>query len=467
MSAETIRPADAASARPDATARRVPLAVLDLVPIAEGSTAGESLHRSIDLARRAESFGYARYWLAEHHLNPGVAGAAPHTFLGIVAASTERIRVGTAATILGNYEPLQVAEALGTVAALWPGRVDLGLGRSGLPPAKAGGPDAAAPTAAVPAAPPLPAVPDAPEAVADPAPLAPNAVVDGLVVPPQRPFRFDSARFALQARLLGRTAGDAARFADDVDALRDFFAGPVRYADDTRPDGVTVQAQPATGTPVELWVHGSSAGESARLAGSQGLRFGANYHVAPSGVLDAVAEYRAHFVPSAELERPHTIVSVDVVVAPTDAEARRLAAGYAEWVLSIREGQGAVPYPSPEQATPDAELSRIELDAVQDRLDTRFVGSPASVVAQLETLQRATGADELLVTTITHDHEARVASYRLLAEAWGAGSSAAESPVAAASVDSAAHSVAGSVERDGRADAAGEPSELAVAAVGA
>ncbi|MET4156731.1 LLM class flavin-dependent oxidoreductase [Agromyces sp. PvR057] len=408
-----------AESRTPRPARRVPLAVLDLVPIAEGSTAGEALHRSIDLARRAEAFGYARYWLAEHHLNPGVAGAAPHTFLGILAASTERIRVGTAATILGNYEPLQVAEAVGTVAALWPGRVDLGLGRSGLPPAKA---DAAG--EAVPAAPPLPAVPVALEAEAVAAPPAPNEVIDGLVVPPQRPFRFDRARFALQAKLLGRTVGDADRFADDVDALRDFFAGPVRFADDSRPDGVTVQAQPATGNAVELWVHGSSAGESARLAGRLGLRFGANYHVAPSGVLAAVAEYRAHFRPSAELDRPHTIVSVDVVVAPTDAEARRLASGYAEWVLSIREGQGAVPYPRPENATPDAELSSIELDAVQDRLDTRFVGSPASVVAQLETLQRATGADELLVTTITHDHEARVASYRLLAEAWSAASSA-------------------------------------------
>ena len=434
-----------AESRAAEPARRVPLAVLDLVPIAEGSTAGEALHRSIDLARRAEAFGYARYWLAEHHLNPGVAGAAPHTFLGILAASTERIRVGTAATILGNYEPLQVAEAFGTVAALWPGRVDLGLGRSGLPPAKSDGGAAAGPSA-VPAAPPLPAVPVAPETAAEPAPPAPNEVIDGLVIPPQRPFRFDRARFALQARLLGRTVGDADRFADDVDALRDFFAGPVRFADDSRPDGVAVQAQPATGTPVELWVHGSSAGESARLAGRLGLRFGANYHVAPSGVLAAVAEYRAHFRPSPELERPHTIVSVDVVVAETDAEAQRLARGYAEWVLSIREGQGAVPYPSPERATPDAELSSIELDAVQDRLDTRFVGSAASVVAQLETLQRATGADELLVTTITHDHEARVASYRLLAEAW--------------------NDVAAPVEGEDRAAERAE-SELAGATVGA
>ncbi|WP_245989329.1 LLM class flavin-dependent oxidoreductase, partial [Agromyces tardus] len=149
VSTESAQPAGGGTPTAPAVraARRVPLAVLDLVPIAAGSTAGEALRNSIDLARRAEELGYARYWLAEHHLNPGVAGSAPHTFVGILAASTERIRVGTAATILGNYGPLQVAEALGTVAALYPDRVDLGLGRSGFPPPPAAGEAPAARTA--------------------------------------------------------------------------------------------------------------------------------------------------------------------------------------------------------------------------------------------------------------------------------------------------------------------------------
>jgi len=420
------------------SAERVPLSVLDLVPIADGATAGEALRNSIDLAQRAEGFGYARYWLAEHHLNPGVAGSAPHTLLGIIAGATERIRVGTAATILGNYEPLQVAEAFGTVASLWPDRVDLGLGRSGFPPpATAGEAEVAASAAsAAPAASPArPARPaEASESLA-------NRVVDGLVVPPARPFHFDRARFALQGRLLGREPGDAAHFADTVDDLLAFFVGG--YVG----DGIPVTVQPAEGSGVQVWVHGSTAGESARIAGRLGLRYGANYHVAPSGVIESLAEYRAHFQPSAELERPHTIVSVDVVVAETDAEARRLAAGYAEWVLSIREGQGAVPYPRPEDAVPDAELGSIELAAVQDRLDTRFVGSPETVVGLLETLQRVTGADELLVTTITHDHDARVASYRLLAEAWSRadGANAAGTADAADSADAARRANAASV----------------------
>ncbi|KQO96683.1 LLM class flavin-dependent oxidoreductase [Leifsonia sp. Leaf264] len=383
-----------------AAARRVPLAVLDLVPIPSGATGRDALANTIDLAQRAEEFGYARYWLAEHHLNPGVAGSAPHTLLGIIAARTERIRVGTAATIIGNYEPVQVAEAFGTIASLFPGRTDLGFGRSGLP----------ATDAAKPATAPQPAAPPAP-APASPEPAA-NTIVDGLVVPQPTTYRFNRERFALQARLLGRTPGDADGFAASVTDIAAFFEG------DFVGDGIPVTVQPAEGSDVELWVHGSSAGESARLAGRLGLRYGANYHVLPSGVLDSLAEYRAHFQPSATLERPHTTVSVDVVVAETDAEAERLAAGYAEWVLSIREGQGAVPYPAPEDAAAWNELSDTVRDAVRDRLDTRFVGSPETVVGLLETLQRVTGADELLVTTITHDHADRVNSYRLLAEAW-------------------------------------------------
>ena len=87
------------SAESTDAAVRVPLAVLDLVPIAAGATAGEALRNSIDLAQRAEAFGYERYWLAEHHLNPGVAGSAPHTLLGIIAGATERIRVGSEVTV--------------------------------------------------------------------------------------------------------------------------------------------------------------------------------------------------------------------------------------------------------------------------------------------------------------------------------------------------------------------------------
>lgn len=378
---------------------RVPLSVLDLVPIASGSSSGEALRRSVDLARRAEAAGYARYWLAEHHLNPGIAGSAPHALIAAIGAATSTIRVGTAATIIGNHSALQVAEAFGTAAGLFGPRFDLGLGRSGVPPKKADG-EARAPSVAEAAAP-----------ATSPAGLSATRVVDGLVVPAPFVFPLDRARFELQSRLLRRAAADTATFDETVGDLLAFFGGDYRG-----PAGATVPVHPAEGAGVDVWVHGSTAGESARVAGSRGLPYGANYHVAPAGVLDSVAAYREHFVPGV-LDTPRVVVSVDVVVADTPARAHELAAGYDRWVWSIRAGDGAVPYPSPAEAAADP----LDVDArrlVQDRLDTRFVGDPTTVVDRLETLQRVTGADELLVTTVTHDHEARARSFDLLAEAW-------------------------------------------------
>jgi luciferase family oxidoreductase group 1 len=107
------------------------LSVLDLVPIASGSTARAALANSVELAQRAEAAGYARYWLAEHHLNPGVAGTSPALIISLIAAATERIRVGSGAVQMGHHTPLAVVEQFGILDALYPGRIDLGLGRSG------------------------------------------------------------------------------------------------------------------------------------------------------------------------------------------------------------------------------------------------------------------------------------------------------------------------------------------------
>lgn len=107
-----------------------PLSILDLSPIAEGSDAGTSLRNSLDLARHTEALGYHRYWMAEHHNLPGIASAATAVALAHVAAGTERIRIGAGGVMLPNHAPLLIAEQFGTLAALHPGRVDLGLGRA-------------------------------------------------------------------------------------------------------------------------------------------------------------------------------------------------------------------------------------------------------------------------------------------------------------------------------------------------
>ncbi|MGG7308656.1 LLM class flavin-dependent oxidoreductase [Curtobacterium sp. AB451] len=363
----------------------VPLSVLDLVPVSAGSTPAEALHRTIDLAQHAERAGYARYWLAEHHLNPGVAGSAPTIVIGAVAAATSTIRVGSAATLVGNVRGLQIAETFGTLAALHGPRIDLGLGRSGAP------------------------APGAPK----PPSLAPrrDEVVDGLLVPAPFDFRIaPRSRFALQGELLGRVPGDVDRFEGELDLIRALFAGTWSS------DGAVVEAPPATGAPVELWIHGSTGGASARAAGALGLPYGANYHTSPGTVLASVEAYRAAFRPGV-LDTPHVIVSADVVVGRDTAEASELALGYAQWVHSIRSGVGAIAYPTPAWAR-EHPLDDARAASVADRLATRFVGDAASVADQLETLRRVTGADELLVTTITHDHAARVRSYELLAAEW-------------------------------------------------
>ncbi|MFS2029594.1 MULTISPECIES: LLM class flavin-dependent oxidoreductase [unclassified Curtobacterium] len=363
----------------------VPLSVLDLVPVSAGATAAQALHRTIDLAQHAERAGYARYWLAEHHLNPGVAGSAPNIVIGAVAAATSTIRVGSAATLVGNVRGLQIAETFGTLAALYGPRIDLGLGRSGAP------------------------APGAPK----PPSLAPRGdeVVDGLLIPAPFDFRIaPRSRFALQGELLGRVPGDVDRFEGELDLIRALFDGTWSH------DGAVVEAPPAAGTPVELWIHGSTGGASARAAGALGLPYGANYHTSPGTVLASVEAYRDAFRPGV-LDAPHVIVSADVVVGRDTDEASGLALGYGQWVHSIRSGVGAIEYPTPEWAR-EHPLDDAAAASVADRIATRFVGDAGTVADQLETLRRATGADELLVTTITHDHDARVRSYELLAAEW-------------------------------------------------
>lgn len=112
------------------TFRMVPLSILDLAPITRGSHAGEALRRSLELAQHAERWGYERFWMAEHHNMPGVASAATAVALGFVAQGTTRIRVGAGGVMLPNHAPLVVAEQFGTLEALYPGRIDLGLGRA-------------------------------------------------------------------------------------------------------------------------------------------------------------------------------------------------------------------------------------------------------------------------------------------------------------------------------------------------
>jgi alkanesulfonate monooxygenase SsuD/methylene tetrahydromethanopterin reductase-like flavin-dependent oxidoreductase (luciferase family) len=385
------------------------------VPIASGSNPAEAIGRSIELVRRAEDLGYHRYWFAEHHLNPGVAGTSPVGLIGLAVAATSRLRVGSGGVQMGHRTPLSVVEEFGLLDAVYPGRIDLGMGRSGSRGFLAGrgprqevGDQAGRPAPTGPTGPALPsAVRTRPE------------VVDGLVLPPRFPVErlFGSPRLTLQANLLQQPSAETPRYCDQVSEVLDLLADTY-----TAEGGDSVEVVPGGGATVQPWVLGSSAGESAVVAGQRGLRFAANYHVSPATVLEAVEGYRSAFRPSADLEKPYVSVSADVVVAEDDETAQELAAGYGLWVRSIRTGEGAIRYPTADEAA-TRRWTEEDRTLVEDRVTTQFVGSPGRVVKSLTTLQQVTGADELAITTMTHDHADRVRSYELLAEAWGCGES--------------------------------------------
>lgn len=390
-----------------------PLAVLDLIPRSSGEGTAAAVRNAIDLAQQAERFGYQRYWFAEHHLNPGVLGVSPAVSIALVAGVTSTIRVGSAGVQLGHRQPLATVEEFGLLDAVYPGRLDLGLGRS------------------IGRQKPTPA----PEGASDPQLSSVGAAAsaytahrgggahtveqragNGLLLPKQFDFgqllASSATKLATLLSLLQQPGAYTPDYDSQISDILAFLAGTY-----VSPDGVAVSAYPGEGAAVQVWILGASGGSSATVAGEKGLRFAASYHHSPSTVIDAVDAYRAAFRPSADLALPYISVSADVVAGDTDEHAAELASGYGLWVHSIRGGSGAIAFPTPEEAARH-EWTAADRDLVQDRIDTQLVGSAATVADKLEQLRDATGAHELVLTTITHDHADRVRSYQLLAEEW-------------------------------------------------
>ena len=366
----------------------VPLSILDLSPVPEGGDAATALRNTVDLAQHAEAWGYRRYWIAEHHF-VAVASSSPAVLIGQIAAATERIRVGAAAVQLGHTTALAVVESFGILDAFHPGRIDLGVGRSGQKRRDANQRSAPRP----------------------PRPARVWHEVDGVVVPTP----FDVSALMRNPRLVARMAAlqqpEAVTpdFADQVADILAMLDGS--YA----PGGVPSHVVPGEGAPLRPWVFGSSRGQSARVAGAHGLPFVASYHLTPATALEAAEVYRETFVPSAAQPEPYLVVSADVVVADDRSTAEHLASSYGHWVYSIRAGDGAVPYPDPNGRQP---LTPEQADVVRDRTATQFVGDPDEVAHRLDALQRLTGADELVVTSVTHRHADRLRSHELLARRW-------------------------------------------------
>jgi luciferase family oxidoreductase group 1 len=252
-----------------------PLSVLDLSPVTTATPGSAALRNSLDLALFSDQLGYTRYWLAEHHNIPSIASSAPEIMIGQIAAATTHIRVGSGGVMLVNHAPLMVAERFKVLEALFPGRIDLGLGRA--------------------------------------------------------PGTDPVTSYALRRRQDARDGDD---FLERFQELLLLERGGLPEGHPFR----SVHAVPTDVALPPIWLLGSS-GYSAELAAAAGMGFAFAHHFAEHDAESAMRSYRAHFKPSPQLSQPYAILATAVIAADTDAEAERIAASAELAFVNRMKGQ--------------------------------------------------------------------------------------------------------------------------------
>lgn len=324
-----------------------PLSILELVRVTEETDPRGALDNARDLAAHAERWGYNRMWVAEHHNMPGIASAATSIVLAHIAGGTNTIRVGAGGIMLPNHAPYIIAEQFGTLERLFPGRIDLGLGR------------------------------------------APGT--DQLTV-----------------RALRRAPESADNFPQDVLELQAYLA-PIA-------PGQRIEAVPAAGTEVPLWILGSSH-FGAMLAAELGLPYSFASHFAPQLLTEALEIYRSRFKPSKQLDRPYAMVGVNIIAAETDAEAKRLATSQQMSFASIFRGARGLTQPPIDDI--ETYWTPMEKAQVTAMLERSIIGSADTVGRGMEALIAETGADELIIVSDVYDHSQRLRSFEIIAEVAG------------------------------------------------
>ncbi|MEV4418984.1 MsnO8 family LLM class oxidoreductase [Patulibacter sp. NPDC049589] len=329
------------------------LSLLDQAPTRRGGAPGHAFRDSIALAQTADDLGFHRFWVAEHHAIGSVAISAPEVLIGTLALTTTRIRVGSGGILLPNHRPIHVAEQFRSLEALYPGRIDLGIGRS-------------------------------------------EGALDEAIV-----------------RAFARPADNAhgAGFEDQLDELLAF--GEAR----PWPAGHPLSAARAAPTDVPLppvTLLGSSA-SSAQTAARKGLPYAFAAHTNTQGAAGALRAYREAFVPARPGDSPHAMLAVKVMVGEDDEHAAALAAPAHLSMAQARLGQHAA-LMSVDEALAHRWTAE-EREAEANHIDVRsdVVGGPETVRAGLEAAVAASGADEVITISNTPDPEDRRAAVGRLA----------------------------------------------------
>jgi luciferase family oxidoreductase group 1 len=354
-------------------ARKLRISVLDQSPVPDGSTPAQALANSLSLAKHVDALGYTRLWYSEHHSMDLLACTAPEILITRAAAETKRIRVGSGGIMLPHYAPLKVAEVFRTLHAMFPDRIDLGIGR-----APGGG---------------------------------------------------QLEAYALRRSRQGPVPDD---FLQQLAELRAFLHPDLwtQHEDARGPHPFSrIRVAPdAPGAP-QLWLLGSSMWSSV-TASNEGLPYAFAHFFSAQGTREAISHYQRSFVPSASpdgLKDPYSAIAIGAICADTQEEADHLHASVRLLQRRIRMDDRR-PVATPEDAlrelnappvapNPLLSFTAGSLDQPETEFPRYVVGTPDKVRDELLRISRELELNELIVNTITHSHEARLRSYTLLAEA--------------------------------------------------
>jgi luciferase family oxidoreductase group 1 len=346
----------------------IKLSVLDQSPVSDGFTPADALRNTIELARLADKFGYERYWIAEHHAIVTLASPAPEILIARLGAETTGIRIGSGGVLLPHYSPLKVAENFRMLHALYPGRIDLGIGRA---PGGSG----------------------------------------------------------LEAFALRRDRSDRIQNDDFEEQLLELLAFLHHDFPSEHPFARIKVSPDMPGAP-EVWLLGSSSWSSA-VAAKLGLPYAFAHFITPEETPMALEFYRTNFQRSKHLDQPRAIVALGVICADTETEAKRLYTSTQLHIRRIRLQGKRLPVPTPEQAIAELGNFAFGADPVVrggGEWPRYVVGAPEQVRDELERMASSLHVEELMIIAVLHDYQARLRSYQLIAEAFNVPSRVSNGP---------------------------------------